>query len=111
MNRFSELEDKELYDKIEQGNLADGFLKSKNGKLVNEAARRIIEKAVCEFALRTDVNDIAKVIELQIIIRKYKFGLFEEIKMLAEDGREAEDELQDRKDELSDSITDSEQGS
>ena len=107
---YEELDDKDLYDKIDQGQLADNFIHSENGKLLSEAAKRITERAIEKFALgaimpksldgKDMIGFITEVLELRLIIRKYKYGLFEEIKLLAEEGDRAADELQERNENL-----------
>ena len=96
MNEYSELEDKELHDIIEQSDMAEKFLDSPFGKIIQEAAKRITERAVMDFAKHADPSNIAAMWELKLTIRKYKYGLFDEIKILAEEGRWAYDELTER---------------
>jgi len=97
-----EMTDDELYEALKQADLSDRFLESPQGKLIKVAASRIVDRAVDKFAL-TDANkNVEELIELKIIIRKYKYGLFEEIEMLREDGYLAWQELKNRQPEPSD---------
>lgn len=79
---LSQLDDKELFDQLEKAGLAEKLEDSPEWKLLKEAANRIVERALTEFALRTKPDDQAAIITLQTIIKKYKFGLFDEIKVL-----------------------------
>jgi hypothetical protein len=97
MKPVSEMEDKELYDMIDEAGLAENFLNSPFGKLMKEAANRIAERVDREFAMNADPTDIAKMWELKMTLKKYKFQLFDEIYWLAQDGRDAYDELTARK--------------
>ncbi|MFQ5687298.1 MAG: hypothetical protein ACE5GV_11610 [Candidatus Scalindua sp.] len=93
---YSLLEDKELYDKLERAALANKLKSSNEWKLLEEARKRIVERAVCEFATRTDVTDIAKLTELKVIIKKYKYGLFSELDLLIQEGELAFHEYKNR---------------
>lgn len=83
---FDTLDDKELYDKLNKAELADRLLVSPEWKLLKEAASRIVDRAISKFALSTKADDLVAIIELQTVIRKYKFGLLEEIDLLAQEG-------------------------
>jgi len=47
----------------------------------------------------TDPSDISAIWDLKLTIRKYKYGLFNEIKTLVKDGEDAERELKERYEE------------
>ena len=93
------MSDEELYRQIESIDLADKFLDSPQGKLIHEAANRIIERATFEISVHgveMMENNKAKLIELILIIKKYKFGLFEEIKQISREGYLVYEELKNR---------------
>lgn len=87
--------DKELYDKIHQAGLAERLANSEEWQLVQKAADRIVERAV-RTLVNTPATNMAAVIELQQVIKKYKFGLFAEIEMLRKEGELIFDELKER---------------
>ncbi len=91
--------DEELYKQIEVIDLADKFLDSPQGHLIQEAAKRIIERATAEIAFHgvelIETNK-AKIIELILIIKKYKFGVFEEIKQISREGHLVYEEIKNR---------------
>lgn len=94
---YSELSDKEIYDEIDTTIHAEEFLKSHFGKVMQEAANRIAEKSSRELALNVDPSNIAKVWEHKLIMRMYKYGFFDEIKQLAQEGPWLYDELTERR--------------
>jgi len=100
---FEELDEKDLYDIVEDANEAMKLLNGPNGKVIKNASDRIVERAIYKFAKQTDPKDLAKVIELQLIIRKYKYGLFEEVQKLHQEGEEAQKEIDNRNQTESDS--------
>ena len=87
-DNLHDLPDKEIYDRLEKAALADRFLNSQEGKLIKEAADRIVERAVTKFALGGPklAKDPVAIMELQMVIKKYKFGLFSEMDMLRKEG-------------------------
>ena len=82
MQSFDEMGDKELFENLEKAGLVDKLENDPAWKMLKEAASRIIERAITEFALKTEAKDIEKIIMLQTIIKKYKYGLFDEVKFL-----------------------------
>ena len=94
---YSELSDKEIYDEIDNTIHAEEFLKSRFGKVMQEAANRIAEKSSRELALNVDPSDVAKVWEHKLIMRMYKYGFFDEIKQLAQEGPWLYQELTERR--------------
>ena len=97
-----DMTDDELYEALKEADLADRFLESPQGKLIQKASSNIVERAVQEFALNPDiVKDTEKLIELRVIIKKYKYGLFEEIKQLHRYGFLVWQELKNRHPESS----------
>lgn len=95
-----ELDDKTLFDNLQKAGLVDKLETSEEWKMLKEAATRIIDKAVYEFALKTDVSsepkDLAKVIRLQQVLRLYKYGLFREIELLKQESDFLFEEAKDR---------------
>lgn len=78
-----DMDDRELYETLEKAGLVEKLRSDPAWKMLQEAATRIAERAVMEFALKTDPTDTKKIIMLQTILKKYKVGgLFDEIKML-----------------------------
>lgn len=93
---YSVLDDKELLEKIEQAGLAERLVNDPAWGLLQEASKRIIDRAITKFALSTKADDLVSIIELQTIIRKYKLGLFSEIEILRHEGEEAFEEAKNR---------------
>lgn len=81
-----QLTDKALWDSLEKAGLADKLESSPEWKLLKEAADRIVERAIHEFAMKTDVSadpkDLAHIIRIQQVLRMYKYGLFKEVDVL-----------------------------
>lgn len=90
------LEDKELFNKLQQVELADKLIHSPEWKLLKVAADRIIERALERFALAMKADDLIGVMETQLLLRKYKYGLFSELDQLAQEGELYYEELKDR---------------
>ena len=93
---FSDLSDSELYGELEKANLADKLENQPEWAMLKEAAQRIVDRAVSQFALKCEADDIRKIIMLQTIIKKYKFGLFDEIKILKMESNQLFEEAKDR---------------
>ena len=92
---FDDLADKDIFDKLERARLADNLVSSSEWKLLKVAADRIVERAVRTFCM-TPVSNIEAIIELQQVIKKYKYGLFAEIEMLRSEGDYVFDEARYR---------------
>lgn len=71
--------------------LTTTLVTSNEWRIVKDAAERIVERAVYKFATATKADDLVGIIELQTIIKKYKYGLFSEIEQLAGITRHLED--------------------
>lgn len=93
---LSNVDDKELYELIEKANLADKLVNDPTYKLLREAADRIVERAVTEFALKAEPDNLVEIIKLQTVIRLYKFGLFREVEVLKRESESAYQEAKDR---------------
>ena len=97
---YSELTDEELYKIMDESDLAGSFLKTPMGLVLQEAAKRIVDQAVFKIAMVIDPKDVSAIWEQKLIIRKYKYGLFEEINQLSREGVVAYSELTARYGEL-----------
>jgi len=93
---LADLDDKELYEIVQTANDAMKLLEGDNGKIFKKAAKIIEEKAIYAFANNIKATDSLAVMEQQVILRKYKYGLFSEVQDLAEIGIEAQKELDGR---------------
>lgn len=82
MDDYSILDDKELYEQLNKAGLIEKLSTSPEWKLLQEAANRIVDRAIREFACNVKATDIVRLIELQTIIRKYKYGLIDEVNIL-----------------------------
>ena len=82
---YREIEDTELFKRLYDADLASKLQGSEDWKLLREACDRIVERTIKKFALDTKVGvaSMEDILELQLIIRKYKYGLFDELEMLA----------------------------
>lgn len=97
---YSHLTDAELHDLLAKSDGAQDFLNSKVGKIIQEVAHRKIEHAVAKFALQAKADDLREMIELQTIIRVYKYELFDDVKFLAREGENIFDEIHGRRNPL-----------
>jgi len=93
---YKSLDDKALFDQLNKAGLAEKLKSDPDWELFKEGAKRVIDMAVDEFAVRTDPKDLAKIIQLQVIIKKYKFKLFSEIEQIASEGELAFEEAKHR---------------
>lgn len=87
MDEYEDLDDITLLRRLETAAIAERLKATDEWKLVQEARKRIVERAVNEFAIKTKADNTVRIIELQTVIRKYKYGLFKEIELLADEGR------------------------
>jgi hypothetical protein len=79
---LDEMEDKDVYDYLHKAGLVEKLTNTEEWKVLKEAGERIVDRALTEFALKTKADDLTRIIELQTTIRKYKFGLFNEVELL-----------------------------
>jgi hypothetical protein len=92
-----DIDDKELISQLEKAALSERLRNQEEWKLLQEAANRIVDRAVTQFAKMTlNADTIYEAMELQIIIRKYKHGLFKEVDLLAQEGERLFEEAKDR---------------
>ena len=89
-------EDKELFESIEKGGFVEKLESDPSWKILREIADKIVEKAVIEFAVKTKPDDVVRIIQLQTIIKKYKFAFFDEIQRYKDDADMAYIEVQER---------------
>lgn len=93
---YNTLDDKELFDKLQKAELSTRLINSDEWKLLKEAADRIIDRTLERFAFSIKADDMVGIIETQILLRKYKYGLFTEVSQLAQEGELYFNELRDR---------------
>jgi len=94
---YRTLDDKDLLERLERAGLAERLTTSMEWGLLKEAGRRIVDRATDQFAMKTEVTDMAELSDLKAIIRKWKYGIFNEIEMLRQDGESAFEEAQNKK--------------
>lgn len=80
------LDDKALFDCLHRAELAERLKTSPEWKLLQEAADRIIDRTLKRFALSMKADDIVGIIETQLLLRKYRYGLFDELNQLVAEG-------------------------
>jgi hypothetical protein len=93
---YSEFTDKELFDQLEKSGLAEKLMNQPEWKMLEEAGKRIVDRAVTELVLKVKAHEHERIIELQTIIRKYKYGLFDEVRVLKMESDQAFTEAEDR---------------
>ena len=98
MEEYNDLASEELFKRIYDADLAEKLESSEEWRLVKEAADRIVEASIKKFALDVKVgkDSLEDILELQLIIRKYKYGLFKEFEMLANEREFLRDEAKER---------------
>lgn len=79
---LEELSDKELHEAFQKAEIARKIEESPEWKILKEASNRIVDRAINEFAKNVKADDELRIIELQTIIRKYKYGLLAEVDLL-----------------------------
>lgn len=94
---YNEFTDKELFEKLGASITTEQFLDSEMGKLFIRGSEKIVDRALLKLCTKP-VKDLTwnEVIEVIVIIRKYKFGLFDEIRQIAQEGEFVFDELKER---------------
>lgn len=93
---LEKLDDKEIFDQLHKAGLAEKLVNEEHWKLLKEASDRIVERAVKEFALKADPTNLAHIIQLQTVIRQYKYGFLREIEILKTESELLFDEARDR---------------
>jgi hypothetical protein len=96
VSNYTELSDPQLFEQLEKANLAEKLEVQPEWAMLKEAANRISERAVMELAVKCKPSDLERVIQLQTIIKKYKYGLFDEIKILKMESEQLMTEAMDR---------------
>lgn len=89
------MEDKELYDALQRAGLIDKLTNSEEWMMLREAGNRIVDRAINQF-METPANDTLKIMELQVIIRKYRRGLFQEVESLKRESTMLFEEAKER---------------
>ena len=95
-SNFTDLTDRQLFDELEKAHLTERLETTPEWKMLKEAAGRIVERAVTEFAVKVKPDDVTRIIQLQTIIKKYKYGLFDEIRILKQESEQLFTEARDR---------------
>jgi len=93
---LNSIEDKELYELLEKANLIEKLENDPAWRILKEAAKRVVDRAVDEFALRSDPKNIEQIINLKLIIKKYKYVIFQEVEMLKRESEFAFEEAKER---------------
>jgi len=93
---LKDLDDKQLWDEVQKAGLVEKLASDPAWAVVKEASDRVVNKAIAEFALKTDAKDVTRVIMLQVIIKKYRFGLFDELRMLESESNAIFNEAKER---------------
>lgn len=94
--QYKELDNKELFDRLHSAEIAELLRSDPKWALLEEARKRIVDRAIFKFVTDQDHTNVAKTIEFKIIIKKYLYGLFSEVEQMAKEGDILFDELQDR---------------
>lgn len=98
---FKEIEDDDLNELLEDAMEAEKFLDSPTSKIVQKLSQKTVDKYISKFVFEKPPNDLQAffmwAMEIRSVIRKHKFGIFEEIKALKEVGEDAYNERQFRK--------------
>lgn len=89
------LDDKELFDRLEKSGLAEKLDNDPAWKLIKEAGDRIVAAAADEFANNVKADDVVRIIELQVIMKKFKW-IFSEIDMMIQEGHLVFEECKER---------------
>jgi len=92
---LEQMEDKALFDALHKAGLVEKLTSSEEWKMLKEAGDRIVARAVNEFMV-TPASDTLKIMELQVILRKYKKGIFQEVEMLKNESDRIYEEAKDR---------------
>ena len=92
---LDDISDKELFEKIEEAHLVERLESDPAFNLLKVAASRIVDKAIMEFT-KTAPDDAMAIAQLQIIIKKYKWNLFNEINLIKQESKLVYEEARDR---------------
>ena len=93
MEYLRQLSDKELWDKLNQAELAEKILNDPAWALLKEAGNRIVDRALQKFSMAMKADDLVGIIETQLIIKKYKYGLLDELEQLKVEAEYIEEEI------------------
>ena len=90
------LTDAEISAGLKKAGLAERLVNDEHWKLLKEGADRVVEAKLEEFAYKADPTDVAAVVEMQTILKMYKFGLFDNIISMSNQEEEFFEEVEDR---------------
>lgn len=93
MNEYDLLDDKHLFDKIEQATLAERLTTSPEWKLLDEVRKRAIDRWIDYFIFKMDTKNIADVEMVRAMIAIWKYDLFKTLNILKQEGEIAFEEL------------------
>lgn len=97
---YRDLSDKDLFDLFAKADVAEKLMNQEEWKILKEASERIAERAIKRLATITKADNIVEIIELQTIIKKYRYGLFSEVEQLKTEAEFIEsqvvEEIEDR---------------
>lgn len=85
----------DLNQRVDKAELVHRLKTDKSWKLFEEVADKIANDAIRELVVNTKADDMVKIINLQTIVRKYKYALFGEIDQLVNEGRAAYETLKE----------------
>lgn len=93
---YANYTDRDIFDLLEKADLAERIADHPDWKLLKIAAERIVERTIENLACNIKPDDVVSIMEAQITIRKYKYGLFEEVEILRQEAEHAFNEARDR---------------
>ena len=82
---YNDIDDKTIHDALEKSIICQDFLESKAGKLMQEGATRIWEKALYQLCYKQDLKE-RDIANLLATIRKFKYELLNEMAQLGQEG-------------------------
>jgi len=93
---YSHLDDKELFDRLRKAELSEAIKTDEKWQLFGEMRKRTIDNVIDEFALRTEPDDTVKIIQLQTILKLYKFKFDDALQENIISGEYAFNEIKER---------------
>ncbi len=95
---ISDLEEKDLYDLVEEGSYLEKLLEGRGGDIIKRASQRVIDRHERKFVFDNEQTD-QKTTEYKVAMKFYKYNLFEAFNLLIEDGKKADEEIKFRKEQ------------
>jgi hypothetical protein len=92
----SPLEDKELFEKLEQGGLVEALKSDPRWKILKDCLTRSADKWMDYFLFKMDSRNIADIETVRAMVRIYKYDLFKGFEILTQEGEIAFEELKYR---------------